>query len=305
MKPAIPQHALRPHRLAALALALLLLILAQPVTAMPPAQRPDAPGGRPALIPPFDLDAGVKATCGYGCGGHTDGRERQGYFVDFKLGEQSFTVRAAAGGWLSWTEVIGLAPDGSRRGTAVNAYIEHDNGWKTSYGHLAEGSVVAPNGQRLEKGARVRVNAGDKIAMAGRSGADNVHLHFGLYGKTKDVEWSYPIPDILNYATPATATRRGESGLELRFVNYTPGAGRAPFTALTIKGTNHEGKPATWEWRQFGPDSWAHTIEGWWWKGPMTITFTGGSCTVTIPAKGRSPAVVTFIKGENRCEVRS
>jgi len=301
------------HRIiAVLLLTLVLLTSTQSVAAQ--TTRPPQPSGRPALVPPIDVgSAAYVSLCGYGCAQHVDGKgtSNEFYYVDFSAGGNDFTVRAAGSGTLyEMAGIVGIGADGRNLGSAVTLAIDHGNGWVTSYAHLKPGSLITPDGKPLGKGERVQVRAGDKIATAGRSGADNVHLHFGLTIKLNNTTWSYPINDILDYAALPTSMRRGSNGLEIQFNATTPRIGPVTFTRLRIDGTNDKDKPHTiWDWNKFPNTTWSHTITGWWWKGQLTITFDTvrygpHSCTVDVPTKGITPAIITYI-GNNQCIIRS
>ncbi|UVF19834.1 M23 family metallopeptidase [Microvirga terrae] len=77
----------------------------------------------------------------------------------------------------------------SRIGCGNAVVIDHGNGWRTAYCHMAKGSVTVRSGQE--------VKAGDRIGRIGLSGLTEFpHLHFTLIKDGKPVDpFAYGAPE--------------------------------------------------------------------------------------------------------------
>ena len=77
----------------------------------------------------------------------------------------------------------------SRIGCGNAVVIDHGNGWRTAYCHMAKGSVAVRSGQE--------VKAGDRIGQVGLSGLTEFpHLHFTLLKDGKPVDpFAYGAPE--------------------------------------------------------------------------------------------------------------
>jgi murein DD-endopeptidase MepM/ murein hydrolase activator NlpD len=214
--------------LAIVLLAILVFpIMVSAVTYLPSPSRPVAPTGKPTLILPY-TDPAVRQVSGFGTSTHNDiyFTTHTHYGVDYATSSWGqFTVIASAGGRLihaTWTgslprntpveertpgcdEDIDPITPGSQARVAI---IDHGNGWRSIYLHLASYSV----------GNGVEVRQGDPIGTAGCSGSYWPHLHFELrnYSDTNGV-WSYN-PD---FTTAPIAT--GPS-LDIAFLIDTTGS---------------------------------------------------------------------------------
>lgn len=142
-----------------------------------PTNTPNPERGLPSrqfLDQPFARDPGMKLQQAWIA---TDGLEHKG--ADYILGDldnsrtwRSFGVLAAADG-------RACANPANRQGEAV--FIEHNvagRTMRTYYGHLAQ---IEPGIPPCESGQKKPVGRGDKVGIAGATGADSpnlVHLHF-------------------------------------------------------------------------------------------------------------------------------
>lgn len=174
---------------------------------VPDPNRPAQPANRPSLTHPFQAVDGTlpQVSCGYGCNEYSDDNYphphyHQYYAVDFALNGRSFPVLAAASGVLTRHDEPGL---GGNVGTAIVAFIDHGNGWKTKYAHL---SSITVRGQTINNGDSITVSQGESIGISGSTGATAVHLHFelrapyrsGEYAYTGNNTWAYPVDDAIN-----------------------------------------------------------------------------------------------------------
>lgn len=168
--------------------------------AAPDPNRPPEPAGRPVLITPFLPYQGdmAEVTCGYGCYLHTDAHDHDYFAVDFAVKGKSktFPVVAAAGGTLTRKDAIGQ-PSGN---IAIEVYIDHGNGWRTYYTHLAN---VTVRGKTVPNGGSVSISQGEQLGMSGKTGAASIHLHFELRGGYQGTppneknSWTYAVDDII------------------------------------------------------------------------------------------------------------
>jgi murein DD-endopeptidase MepM/ murein hydrolase activator NlpD len=152
------------------------------------------------LIRPY-FDVNVGEVAGFGTWSHNDSNGSISYYaVDFATSSWGqFEVVAAASGQLSYQTWAGRlpsrAPAPSERiagcpedivptttdSDARVAVIDHGNGWKSIYMHLA--SYTHPEGP---------ISQGDPVGMAGCSGTYWPHLHFELRNYFPDnTFWSY------------------------------------------------------------------------------------------------------------------
>ncbi|MDQ1446297.1 MAG: hypothetical protein QOI20_2761 [Acidimicrobiaceae bacterium] len=123
----------------------------------------------PALQFPWQENAGHRITgSGYNCGGHT-GLERYALDFDFASGTP---VTAAA---------VGHAHTGVDSAGALYVWIEHGNGYVSTYFHLSQFAVTG--------GAWV--NQGQVVGYSGNTGnSTGPHLHFAVHQNAFNGEWS-------------------------------------------------------------------------------------------------------------------
>lgn len=196
---------------------------------------------------------------------------------------QSRQVVAAAPGRV--VEVYGAGGDNLGWGNRV--VIEHAPGFRTTYSHLATGTIKVAVGNT--------VSAGQLIATMGNTGrASGIHLHFEVYLNGTRVDpnpwFSKHIPGTEPSTAHANDRVVGPKGANARSAASTAQAAvvlRKAGSLIRMTGFTREGQDVS------GVRVWFQGADGYWyWAGGFTSQETGGLNDLTPAPPVVAPPVV-------------